>query len=70
MHRVGRTGRAGEKGVAISLVTENELAQLKKIGDLYNIELKLRYIYEGKIMEHKKTPYRGKKKCNFNKKHK
>lgn len=31
VHRIGRTGRAGEKGIALSLVTESEQFRLKAI---------------------------------------
>ena len=31
IHRIGRTGRAGEKGSAITLVTENEIEKLRRI---------------------------------------
>ena len=34
IHRIGRTGRAGEHGVALSLVSADELIQLKKIEKL------------------------------------
>ncbi len=34
IHRIGRTGRAGEKGEALSLVCEKELLQLKEIEEL------------------------------------
>ena len=33
VHRIGRTGRAGEKGVAISLYTSKEREVFKSIGD-------------------------------------
>ena len=32
MHRIGRTGRAGKKGIALSLVSENESHRLEAIG--------------------------------------
>ncbi len=32
VHRIGRTGRAGKKGIAISLLTKSELYKLEKIG--------------------------------------
>lgn len=31
LHRIGRTGRAGEKGLALSLVTEQEAARLQNV---------------------------------------
>ena len=39
IHRIGRTGRAGEKGEALSLVCEKELFQLKEIEELINIRV-------------------------------
>ena len=33
VHRIGRTGRAGEKGIALSLFTESEHVRVKTIGD-------------------------------------
>jgi len=33
VHRIGRTGRAGEKGIALSLFTEFEHVRVKAIGD-------------------------------------
>ena len=33
VHRIGRTGRAGKKGLAISLFADSELHRLKAIGD-------------------------------------
>jgi ATP-dependent RNA helicase RhlE len=34
VHRIGRTGRAGEKGIAISLITQDDKAHLKAIEKL------------------------------------
>ncbi len=39
IHRIGRTGRAAQKGVAISLICEKEIAQLKEIASLVNQKL-------------------------------
>ncbi|WP_204517838.1 DEAD/DEAH box helicase [Brevibacillus fulvus] len=42
VHRIGRTGRAGREGVAISLVTPNELDHLQFIERVNKIKLKKR----------------------------
>ena len=34
VHRIGRTGRAGETGIALSLVSADEVSQLQKIEKL------------------------------------
>ena len=39
VHRIGRTGRAGQNGEALSLICEKELAQLKEIELLINKKL-------------------------------
>jgi ATP-dependent RNA helicase DeaD len=39
VHRIGRTGRAGEKGVAISFIQRNERGQLKRIEAMTNQKL-------------------------------
>jgi ATP-independent RNA helicase DbpA len=36
VHRIGRTGRAGNKGLALSLCTEQELSRVKAIEDYQN----------------------------------
>ena len=41
VHRIGRTGRAGKKGVAITLVTPLEFRDLKRIKDQINTSLEL-----------------------------
>ena len=39
IHRIGRSGRFGRKGIAINLVTEEEFEKLKKIQDFYSTEI-------------------------------
>lgn len=46
LHRIGRTGRAGRKGVAISLVEAHDHILLGKIGRYLNEPLKPRVIDE------------------------
>ena len=41
VHRIGRTGRAGQNGEALSLICEKEVAQLKEIETLINKKLEL-----------------------------
>eukprot|EP00382_Lankesteria_abbotti_P001496 CAMPEP_0113846954 /NCGR_PEP_ID=MMETSP0372-20130328/1595_1 /TAXON_ID=340204 /ORGANISM="Lankesteria abbotti" /LENGTH=403 /DNA_ID=CAMNT_0000816157 /DNA_START=39 /DNA_END=1246 /DNA_ORIENTATION=- /assembly_acc=CAM_ASM_000359 len=40
IHRIGRSGRFGRKGVAINFVTKEDSAQLKEIERHYNTEIK------------------------------
>lgn len=40
VHRIGRTGRAGKKGLALSLCTEQELSRVKAIEDYQNTPAK------------------------------
>jgi len=39
LHRIGRAGRYGKKGVAINLVTEEDTAKLREIERYYNITI-------------------------------
>ncbi|VDD84908.1 unnamed protein product [Enterobius vermicularis] len=39
IHRIGRSGRFGRKGVAINFVTEQDLRQLKDIESFYNTQI-------------------------------
>jgi ATP-dependent RNA helicase RhlE len=52
VHRIGRTGRAGEEGVAVSLVSAEEAAQLQKIERLIKQSLP-RHEIEGFEPEHR-----------------
>lgn len=40
-HRSGRTGRAGQKGMAVSIITEKEFPKLKAIAEKLNFKLKI-----------------------------
>ena len=39
LHRIGRTGRFNQQGVAVNLVTRDELAKIKSIEDFYGCEI-------------------------------
>jgi ATP-dependent RNA helicase DeaD len=53
IHRVGRTGRAGEKGTAISIITDNEKQFLKKIEKINGITIEPRELQEGHLVAFK-----------------
>ena len=55
LHRVGRTGRNGNTGVAISIVTIRELQLLKMYEKVLNINIVAKDMYEGKIINAKKV---------------
>jgi ATP-dependent RNA helicase RhlE len=44
VHRIGRTGRAGEKGVAVSLVCDQEQALLVEIEQLLNRKIPVKHL--------------------------
>ena len=39
IHRIGRSGRYGRKGVAINFITENELSDLNHLETFYNTKI-------------------------------
>ncbi len=63
IHRIGRTGRAGEEGVALSLVCEKEKEQLKEIELLINKKLE-HFETEGFLLTFKTPTNRKVKKEN------
>ncbi len=50
-HRVGRTGRAGQKGMAISIVTDHEVKYLMKLEKQNNIVFSLKVLYDGALVD-------------------
>lgn len=55
-HRIGRTGRAGNKGIALSFVTRQEMFRIRQIQDELNVELIKRDVMsreEAEEMRHK-----------------
>ncbi len=50
-HRAGRTGRAGNKGTAITLVTDHEVPLLMKIQNMTGIEFEVKELYMGQLIE-------------------
>jgi len=47
LHRVGRTGRMGKDGQAITLITPEDLGLINEIESTYNIRLQKRYFNRG-----------------------
>jgi ATP-dependent RNA helicase RhlE len=71
VHRIGRTGRAGERGEAISLVAPAEREFLKRIESLIKQKIKLRPVpslENGKLVESNATVKPAKKKRSKQKK--
>ncbi len=56
LHRVGRTGRAGNTGIAISLVTETEMPLIKKLETRLGVKTERREVYKARTIR----PRRGK----------
>jgi len=59
LHRVGRTGRAGEKGTAISIIIPKELSLIKRYEKTLKIEILPKDMYLGKIIDVQKSQGRN-----------
>jgi superfamily II DNA/RNA helicase len=51
LHRVGRSGRAGAKGVAVSVVVAPEVRIIRKIGEEFGIRMREVVLREGQMVE-------------------
>jgi len=58
LHRVGRTGRAGQSGVAISIVNDKEVFFLKKLEKTFEIRISAKEMIQGEIVDIKKKPHK------------
>jgi len=57
LHRVGRTGRAGESGIAISIVNIKEVPYIKRLENMFEIKINHMEMLQSKIVEvRKKRP--------------
>lgn len=61
VHRIGRTARAGKKGIAISLVEAHDQPMMERVQRYTNEEIKERFIKELRP-KHKKPQFKKKKK--------
>ncbi len=52
LHRAGRTARAGKEGISICVFTDREETFLKQYEKAFNIEIYLKDMYKGQIIEH------------------
>lgn len=53
LHRVGRTGRAGESGIAISIVSAKEVNYIKRLENTFQIKIEPKDMLSGKIIDAK-----------------
>ena len=51
LHRVGRTGRAGESGTAISIVNFKEAPYIERLASMFEIIINHKEMHQGKIVD-------------------
>ena len=58
IHRIGRTGRAGRKGLGFSLVSEKDVEALKRLESFLKTKLEIGWLEDGEIVsDFKSFPY-------------
>ncbi|BCA85412.1 RNA helicase [Enterococcus saigonensis] len=65
LHRAGRVGRMGKKGIVITLVAENDLSYLKKMSKKMTLSLKEIFLYGGQLIEQKPVINQNEKKSQI-----
>lgn len=58
LHRAGRTGRAGAEGMAVSIVTDREVAYLHRLEHSFGIRILGKDMYQGKIIDDRRRAKR------------
>ncbi len=53
VHRIGRTGRAGSQGVALTIIAENEVHRIIKLEDYLKRSIKMEALPDAKILDKK-----------------
>jgi len=54
LHRVGRTGRAGNRGIAISIANAKEVSYLRRLENSFEIKFSPKEMVQGKIVDVRK----------------
>ena len=67
LHRIGRTARAGKKGIAISLVEAHDQPMMDRVARYLKEDIKERYV-DGMRPKHKKPVFKNKKQDDSKKK--